>query len=357
MNSMNKLIKHHDHLTQFEDDKIVVFNDDALTVLKLIEDHSIDLCLIDPPYGTTEYVWDQFGDEITYVNFMAEIFCEIERVLKKSGSFYFFHNNFLKIVELQSAINNVTNFKFQQMIVWNKRFPGCQFEDKKNATLFKHSINYPKYVEYCLYYVFENECSAVAILDDTSNFLEYKTYIQSLFDKKGYTYNTEIIVRALYEKVGYKSMQSARTISQRLFNQNRKAFGFILKKHYDALYDILEFDKTYEEIEELISKGKSNISDGSVHHTFNNLKSHHSVWNYDNVKQSEKVHPTEKPLDLIENIIKHSSNEGDVVLDCFAGSGTTGVACKELNRKFIGIELDEGHYEAIKHKIEKVARK
>lgn len=56
-------------------------------------------------------------------------------------------------------------------------------------------------------------------------------------------------------------------------------------------------------------------------------------------------HPTIKPLDIIENLIINSSLENDIVLDCFMGSGTTGVACKNLNRNFIGIELDKNYFE------------
>ena len=62
-------------------------------------------------------------------------------------------------------------------------------------------------------------------------------------------------------------------------------------------------------------------------------------------------HPTQKPLILIEDLIKKHSNEDDMVLDCFMGSGTTGVACKNLNRKFIGIELDDTYYEIAKNRI------
>ena len=56
-------------------------------------------------------------------------------------------------------------------------------------------------------------------------------------------------------------------------------------------------------------------------------------------------HPTIKPLELVKKHILHSSNVGDTILDCFMGSGTTGVACKELNRNFIGMELDKEYYE------------
>lgn len=55
-------------------------------------------------------------------------------------------------------------------------------------------------------------------------------------------------------------------------------------------------------------------------------------------------HPTIKPLPLIKNLILNSSNEGDIVLDCFSGSGTTCVAAKELGRKFVGIEIDPEYH-------------
>ena len=63
-------------------------------------------------------------------------------------------------------------------------------------------------------------------------------------------------------------------------------------------------------------------------------------------------HPTIKPLDIIQNLIINSSKENDVVLDPFVGSGTTGVACKNLNRNFIGIELDKNYFEIAKKRID-----
>ena len=63
------------------------------------------------------------------------------------------------------------------------------------------------------------------------------------------------------------------------------------------------------------------------------------------------IHPTQKPLGLMEYLINTYSNEGDVVMDNCVGSGTTGVACKNLNRKFIGIEMDEGYFNISKERI------
>jgi site-specific DNA-methyltransferase (adenine-specific) len=61
-------------------------------------------------------------------------------------------------------------------------------------------------------------------------------------------------------------------------------------------------------------------------------------------QKSGKIHITQKPLDLIEKLINNSSNEGDLVLDIFSGSGTTGVACKNLNRQFVLMEKDEKYH-------------
>ena len=64
-----------------------------------------------------------------------------------------------------------------------------------------------------------------------------------------------------------------------------------------------------------------------------------------------KSHPTEKPTELINVIINNSSNENDIILDPLMGSGTTGVACLESNRKFVGCEIDKKYYEIAKNRI------
>jgi len=63
------------------------------------------------------------------------------------------------------------------------------------------------------------------------------------------------------------------------------------------------------------------------------------------------VHPTQKPVLLMEELVKTYTNKGELVLDFTMGSGTTGVACKKLNRKFIGIELDKHYFRLARHRI------
>ena len=71
-------------------------------------------------------------------------------------------------------------------------------------------------------------------------------------------------------------------------------------------------------------------------------------------RDKTRIHPTQKHVALIEYLIKTYTNEGDTVLDNCMGSGTTGVACKNLNRNFIGIELDDKYFQIAKERIEAV---
>lgn len=67
--------------------------------------------------------------------------------------------------------------------------------------------------------------------------------------------------------------------------------------------------------------------------------------------QSSKYHPTMKDIKVISYLVKLLTNENDLVLDCFLGSGTTGIACKTLNRNFIGIELDKKYFDIASNRI------
>lgn len=69
-----------------------------------------------------------------------------------------------------------------------------------------------------------------------------------------------------------------------------------------------------------------------------------SVQIFSSDKQKDYLHPTQKPIALMEYLVKTYTNKGETVLDFTMGSGTTGVACKNLNRNFIGIELDENYF-------------
>ena len=116
------------------------------------------------------------------------------------------------------------------------------------------------------------------------------------------------------------------------------------------------------------AKGKPNHSKGKPKQNANNnygdyqfvdnkdelgdMKHPTSIIRYPKAHPSVTVHPTQKSVELCEWLIKTFTNEGETVLDNCMGSGTTGIACKNTNRNFIGIEIDEGYFELSKKRIE-----
>ena len=80
------------------------------------------------------------------------------------------------------------------------------------------------------------------------------------------------------------------------------------------------------------------------------------VFEFPKISSSKLLHPTEKNIDMLEVFIKNNTDEGNVILDPFMGSGTTGMACRNLNRDFIGMELDENYFEIAKNRIEFVLK-
>ena len=100
------------------------------------------------------------------------------------------------------------------------------------------------------------------------------------------------------------------------------------------------FGRKYEIIF-LVSKGRSLF----------NGKRITDVWSFDRVTGKNQTHQNQKPLDLIRLCVNKHSNEGDLVLDPFAGSGTTGIACQQLNRQYILIEQDKEYFNVMKDRI------
>lgn len=96
--------------------------------------------------------------------------------------------------------------------------------------------------------------------------------------------------------------------------------------------------------------GKHSFVDNSE--TLGEMKNPASIVSFAKPHPSVSVHPTQKPVELMEWLIRTYTNEGDVVLDNCMGSGTTGIACVRTKRDFIGIELDEQYFNLSKYRIE-----
>ena len=98
-------------------------------------------------------------------------------------------------------------------------------------------------------------------------------------------------------------------------------------------------------------KNNNNYGNFGRVETEGNLKYPRQLMEYD--RPHPPIHPTQKSVDLIEDLIKTYTNEGDTVLDFTMGSGSTGVACVNTNRRFIGIELDENYFKIASDRIHK----
>lgn len=107
-------------------------------------------------------------------------------------------------------------------------------------------------------------------------------------------------------------------------------------------------------------KGSYNKKIGNgdmVYGAFNNLTSYNNFYyptdilEFSNAAQKGKIHPTQKPVALLEYLIRTYTNEGDTVLDNCMGSGSTGIACINTNRNFIGMELDQKYFEIAEKRI------
>ena len=307
-----------------------IYNQDCLQGLKLLDDNSIDLIVTDPPYNIGKAKWDKIDD---YIEWLGTIFLERQRVLKDNGSFYFFHNDFLQMVELQNWINKNTNFVFKQLIIWNKKFKGASNEGfLQGYNEVGNLRNYQKMAEYCLYYTFQDETGLTTVMLDVNNFPTMRRYFKDLQEYIGL--NKKQIIEGIGQKADH------------CFRWGSSQWDIPTPETYQELIYIFNIDKweKFKEYESLRQEYES------LRYTFNNQKTHHSVWNYEIVKK--QGHITPKPVELIENILKYSSNENDIVLDCFMGSGTTAIACLNTNRQYIGFELDTNYFNIANKRIE-----
>lgn len=119
----------------------------------------------------------------------------------------------------------------------------------------------------------------------------------------------------------------------------QKTYGHKMKKSYRSkdlqtdVYGEMKNDYTYESTE----------------------RYPRSIQVFSTDTQNSSLHPTQKPVALIEYLIKTYTNDGELVFDSCMGSGTTGVACVNTNRRFIGIELDNNYFEIAKERIENIS--
>jgi site-specific DNA-methyltransferase (adenine-specific) len=271
---------------------IVLHRGDALEMLSAVDNKSIQTVCIDPPYNIGKDTWDTIDN---YIEWLTSIVQLLETKLKDNGSFFIFHNDMDQVSELMVSIKKNTKLVFRQMIVWNKRFDGSSKKGFLDGYVVKTEMhNWNKMAEYILFYTFDNSWKLK----------EARTRL----NVKQTTISHEILSKTDGPTGWYSNLETGRN----------------LPTHETILPITRHLGLTYDDI---VPK-------------FHNQKTHHSVWNYDMAKRS-KVHITPKPIDLLETILKHTTDENDTVLDCFAGSGSLAQACLNTGRKCILIEKEE----------------
>ena len=162
-------------------------------------------------------------------------------------------------------------------------------------------------------------------------------------------YGKEQIVKLFEEEGRYSTTQSARVQASYRFGFSKgPQFRLIDKKMYDYLSKYIDFKESHEELKEVHEEHQKEIA--STFNLWQKKKSKSNILKY--ARDYPSLHPTMKPILLLEDLIKTFSNEGDLVVDLTMGSGSTGVACKNTGRKFIGIEMDDEYFNIAKERIE-----
>jgi len=303
---------------------------DCLEVMPQIPAKSVNLAILDLPYNIKKATWDSIP---AYMTFVGSVFAECERVLKDNGSLYWFHNDFNTIVDVYTWLRDNSRFVFKQFIVWNKKFKGAAIEGYLQGCYeIEGNRNYRRFAEYILYYTFQDETGLTQIYGNDDCFKPIKEYMQHEKGKAGLK-TCEQINRLL----GVPATGGG-TASHHFSDKAGAHWALPTEETYKKLQTTGYFNRDYEELRAEYEE---------LRYTFNNQKTHHSVWNYSIAEKNGHITP--KPIKLIETIIEHSTNDGDTVLDPTAGSGTTAVACKRSDRHYICIEK-EPEYCAIAEK-------
>ena len=343
---------------------------DCLDVLKTIPNNSIDLVLTDPPYNIKkEKEWDSWKTKEQYIAFMGGIFLECQRVLKDNGTMYFFHNDIVQISMLMEWIRNNTDFQYNSFIVCDKgdwrALSWKNPSEKNNLRCWFNTC------EYCLCYV-KGDCLHTEwdktgwdkVRLDINNFSNLRKYafdmmcfigggspalLNTLKDSSSIgKRNTFSIAgrRSIFSKVGGKADHFTRYGSTQWSLPTEETYNELIEKfNLREWQGFREYESLRQEYESLRQEYES------LRFKHNLDKNHNNVFKFkrDNGKN---YHSCQKPIDILSRLIRCSSHEGDTVLDMFMGSGSTGVACVNTNRNFIGIELDDKYFEIAKQRID-----
>jgi len=296
---------------------------DCLEGLKQMEDNSVDLIVTDPPYNIGIAEWDKIKD---YKNFCRGWIKEIIRITKPNKALWIFGNQHSTHI-LRDILDDDSDVRFRSKIIWNK------------GVGIPNNLNFSNLYEEILYHI---KVPNPRILKDFGDYIKNKRKDLNLSLKEIGIFCGE----EWYHRGGHLYFETGLVIPT--------------VEQYIKLKDVLKLNNNYDIYFD--------------NHFVFNLESVGVKWKYDKDKRNKRgwkncgdvwnipqlsgtfkerlAHPTQKPIKLIRRMIKVSSNEGDIILDPFMGSGTTAVAAKQLNRNFIGFELSQKYCDIANKRLE-----
>ena len=313
---------------------------DIAVIDRLMDGVKADCVFTDPPYGMKKESEGVLNDNLNYddlLDFNRQWIPLTFGALKDNGSWYCWgideplmdiYSNILKPMQKNKQI------AFRNLITWDKGSGQGQLSEDFRM--------YPIADEKCLFVMAGGDSVqgfSVNQEDYSENMDKVRLYLESEIAKLNQSDKT--IANAL----GYKD---GRTVNHW---RSKSQFALPTKENYEALreygksvlkdYDFLK--KDYDELKKDFYEGRSYFN--NTHDNMNN------VWHFDRTSQEERKntgdHATPKPIALCSRAIKSSSREGEIVLDVFGGSGSTLIACEQLNRKCYMCELDPHYIDVI----------
>ena len=300
-----------------------LFQGDCLDVMAGIPDGSVDAIITDPPYGTVKGCGlDGWGENKTNWDVTIphwKMLEECNRVLRTNGALILFSQD-PYTAKLMTDTHG--NLPFSYRMTWLK-------DHFANSLIAKKApVNYTE--DICVFFK----------KYDTLNQHPLREYSLRIMEHCGRS------VKEINRDLGHRR-------AEHFFYIESTQFGLCTASTYDEILEkynisLLEWFKPFAELKDINRKFSRKFS-----RRFNlpeGKKFKSNVLEYK--KDYTGLHPTQKPVALMEYLIKTYTNETETVLDFTMGSGTTGVACKNLNRNFIGIELDEIYFNIAKQRID-----
>ena len=303
---------------ELEEFKPWLMQGDCLERMKEIPSGSVDMILTDPPYGTMNNAgldgWDNNKTSWDTLIDQERMLEECNRVLRVNGSLLLFAQDPFT-GELMTKQHG--NLPFSYRMTWLK-------DHFANALIAKKApVNYTE--DICVFFKKYDQLNQHPLRD----------YVFTLFDFIGKS-KKELFAEMGHQGVchfmRYETMQFG-LCTEKTYNELIKLYGIDDQEWFKPFSYLVDINRKFNR--------KFNLQEGK--------KFKSNVLSYK--KDYQGLHPTQKPVLLLEDLIKTYTNENETVLDFTMGSGSTGVAAKNLNRKFIGIELYEGYFNIAKERI------